>query len=67
MHLVSLHADTIYAQYFNFDEASAEDAEAVRAFLDEQHRFQAQTAASCGPIRSSPSRHRRKPSRITGC
>jgi hypothetical protein len=50
MHLVTLHADSIYAQYFNFDEASAEDAEAVRAFLDEQHRFQARTAASCGPI-----------------
>jgi hypothetical protein len=44
--LVSLHADTIYAQYFNFDEASVEDAEAVRAFLDEQQRFQARTAAS---------------------
>jgi hypothetical protein len=58
-HLVSLHADTIYAQYFNFNKASAEDAVAVRAFLDEQHRFQARTAASSGPIRSSPSRHRR--------
>jgi uncharacterized protein DUF3891 len=44
--LVSLHADTIYAQYFNFNEASAENAEAVCAFLDEQHRFQARTAAS---------------------
>ena len=33
--LVSLHADTIYAQYFNFNKASVENAEAVRAFLDE--------------------------------
>ncbi|MGB6325784.1 MAG: DUF3891 family protein [Methylocella sp.] len=44
--LVSLHADTIYAQYFNFSKASPESAETVRAFLDEQHRFQARTAAS---------------------
>jgi hypothetical protein len=43
--LISLHADTIYAQYFNFNEASVENAEAVCAFLDEQHRFQARTAA----------------------
>jgi hypothetical protein len=39
-------ADTIYAQYFNFNKASVENAEALRAFLDEQHRFQAPTAAS---------------------
>jgi Protein of unknown function (DUF3891) len=44
--LVSLHADTIYTQYFNFNKESVENAEAVRAFLDEQHRFQARTAAS---------------------
>jgi hypothetical protein len=44
--LVSLHADTIYAQYFNFNKASVENAEAVRAFLDEQHRIQARMAAS---------------------
>ncbi|HEY4848400.1 MAG TPA: DUF3891 family protein [Methylocella sp.] len=44
--LVSLHADTIYAQYFNFNRACVETAEAVRAFLDEQHRFQARMAAS---------------------
>jgi len=40
------HADTIYAQYFNFNKASVENAEAVRAFIDERHRFQARTAAS---------------------
>jgi Protein of unknown function (DUF3891) len=44
--LVSLHADTIYAQYFNASKASAETVEAVRAFLEEQHRFQALMAAS---------------------
>jgi hypothetical protein len=49
--LVSLHADTIYAQYFNSNKASVENAEAVRAFLDEQHRFQARTAAS---LRADP-------------
>src|SRR3984893_2370436 len=49
--LISLHADTIYAQYFNFNEASVENAEAVCAFLDEQHRFQARTAAS---LRADP-------------
>ena len=35
--LVSLHADTIYARYFDFAKASPENARAVRAFLDEQH------------------------------
>jgi hypothetical protein len=49
--LVSLHADTIYVQYFNFNEVSVETAEAVRAFLDEQHRFQARMAAS---LRADP-------------
>ena len=49
--LVSLHADTIYAQYFNFNKESVENAEAVRAFLDEQHRFQARMAAS---LRADP-------------
>jgi hypothetical protein len=49
--LVSLHADTIYVRYFDFTKASVENAEAVRAFLDEQHRFQARTAAS---IRADP-------------
>jgi hypothetical protein len=49
--LVSLHADTIYALTFNFAKASPENAEAVRAFLDEQHRFQAQMAAS---LRADP-------------
>jgi Protein of unknown function (DUF3891) len=44
--LVSLHADTIYTLYFDFAKASVENAKAVRAFLDEQHRFQARTAAS---------------------
>ena len=49
--LVSLHADTVYAQYFNFNKASVEIAEAVRVFLDEQHRFQARTATS---LRADP-------------
>lgn len=49
--LVSLHADTIYARHFDFAKASPESAEAVRAFLDEQHRFQARTAAS---LRADP-------------
>lgn len=49
--LVSLHADTIYASYFDFAKASPPDAEAVRAFLDEQHRFQARMAAS---LRADP-------------
>jgi hypothetical protein len=49
--LVSLHADTIYALTFNFAKASPANAEAVRAFLDEQHRFQAQMAAS---LRADP-------------
>ncbi|MGH6800375.1 MAG: DUF3891 family protein, partial [Methylocella sp.] len=44
--LVSLHADTIYSRYFDFAMARAENAEAVRDFLDEQHRFQARTADS---------------------
>ena len=49
--LVSLHADTIYARYFNFAKASPEDAGAVRVFLDEQHGFQARLAAS---LRADP-------------
>ncbi|MGH6837458.1 MAG: DUF3891 family protein [Methylocella sp.] len=49
--LVSLHADTIYARHFDFAKASPKNAEAVRAFLDEQHRFQARTAAS---LRADP-------------
>ena len=44
--LVSLHADTIYGRYFNFDKATPGDAETVRAFLDEQRRFQMRTATS---------------------
>lgn len=44
--LVSLHADTIYGRYFDFGKARPGDAEAVRAFLDGQHRFQARMAAS---------------------
>lgn len=38
--LVSLHADTIYGTFFDFDKASPEDAALVRRFLDGQHRFQ---------------------------
>ncbi|HUZ92016.1 MAG TPA: DUF3891 family protein [Methylocella sp.] len=49
--LVSLHADTIYARYFDFAKASPENARAVRAFLDEQHLFQARLAAS---LRADP-------------
>jgi hypothetical protein len=49
--LVSLHADTIYARHFDFAKASPENAEAVRDFLDEQHRFQVGTAAS---LRTDP-------------
>jgi hypothetical protein len=49
--LVSLHADTIYARYFDFAKASPENARAVRAFLDEQHLLQARLAAS---LRADP-------------
>jgi len=49
--LVSLHADTIYARHFDFAKAHPADAEAVRAFLDEQHGFQARMAAS---LRTEP-------------
>lgn len=38
--LVSLHADTIYSSYFDFDKASPEDALLVRDFLERQHAFQ---------------------------
>lgn len=38
--LVSLHADTIYGAFFDFDRASPDDAVLVRRFLDGQHRFQ---------------------------
>jgi hypothetical protein len=44
--LVSLHADTIYARFFNFEKAPPEEARLVRAFLDEQHAFQQATLAS---------------------
>ncbi|MGH6841276.1 MAG: DUF3891 family protein [Methylocella sp.] len=49
--LVSLHANTIYARHFDFAKASPENAQTVRAFLDEQHCFQAWTAAS---LRADP-------------
>lgn len=49
--LVSLHAGTIYARHFDFAHASPDDAGAVRAFLDEQHRIQARIAAS---LRDNP-------------
>lgn len=39
--LVSLHANTIFGSFFDFGKAAPQDAEAVRAFLDEQHEFQA--------------------------
>lgn len=43
--LVSLHADTIYSRFFRFDKAPPDEARLVRAFLDEQHAFQAATIA----------------------
>ncbi len=49
--LVSLHADTIYGRYFNFAEASPEEAAAVHAFLQEQHAMQARLADS---LRADP-------------
>jgi hypothetical protein len=49
--LVSLHADTIYARYFDFAKARPEDARAVRVFLDEQHFLQARLADS---LRADP-------------
>ena len=49
--MVSLHADTIYGRYFNFAEASPEEAAAVRAFLEEQHGLQARLA---GSLRADP-------------
>ena len=51
--LVSLHADTIYAQYFNVNKTSVENAEAVRAFLS--IAFKRGQRPPYGPIRSSPS------------
>lgn len=44
--LVSLHADTIYQQTFDFDAASVENARAVRDFLSEQHALQRAILAS---------------------
>jgi Protein of unknown function (DUF3891) len=44
--LVSLHADTIYTRHFDFNKASPEVANAVRAFLDRQRRFQTRMANS---------------------
>jgi hypothetical protein len=38
--LVSLHANTIYSQYFDVAKAPPEVAGAVRSFLDEQHTVQ---------------------------
>jgi hypothetical protein len=38
--LVSLHAQTIYSRFFNFDKAPPEDGALVRAFLDDQHVLQ---------------------------
>lgn len=49
--LVSLHAKTIYSQYFNFETASPENAALVRGFLDEQHAFQEEMIAS---LRADP-------------
>lgn len=49
--LVSLHADTIYKRYFDFAKASPGEAEAVHAFLSEQHELQARLSAS---LRADP-------------
>ncbi|MBP2302760.1 DUF3891 family protein [Azospirillum picis] len=38
--LVSLHADTIYTRFYDFDRAEPQEAALVRRFLDEQHHFQ---------------------------
>jgi hypothetical protein len=38
--LVSLHAKTIYTTFFNFEKASPDDAQLVRAFLNKQKEFQ---------------------------
>ena len=38
--LVSLHADTIYSRFFNFEKAKPQDAAVVRTFLAEQRAFQ---------------------------
>ncbi|WP_207461168.1 DUF3891 family protein [Azospirillum sp. SYSU D00513] len=44
--MVSLHADTIYGTFFDFDKASREDAALVRRFLEGQHRFQRDCVAA---------------------
>ncbi len=41
--LVSLHANTIYDNFFDFAKARPEDAETARRFLAEQRAFQAET------------------------
>lgn len=37
--LVSLHAETIYSRYFDYDKVSAEDRRLVHGFLDDQRAF----------------------------
>lgn len=44
--LVSLHADTIYSRHHDPEAASAEERDAVKALLDEQHAVQAELKAS---------------------
>jgi hypothetical protein len=48
---VSLHADTLYSRFFDFNRATPEDARLVRDFLDEQHGVRAEIIAS---LRSDP-------------
>lgn len=49
--LVSLHANTIYGNFFDFEKAAPEDAALVRAFLEEQRDFQTLVT---GRLRSDP-------------
>lgn len=49
--LVSRHADTIYTRHYDPEDASAEERDAVRALLDEQHALQAELADS---LRADP-------------
>jgi hypothetical protein len=52
--LVSLHAETIYTTFFNFEKAPPEDARLIRSFLDKQEEFQRATieALAADPLLS---------------
>jgi hypothetical protein len=53
--LVSLHANTIYGLYFDFEKAPPADAERARAFIARQHQFQRETlkALAADPRRAA--------------